>query len=530
MAESRTTKDKIFSTLWAVFFGILASFIFILAFGFNPINVYYTMFFKIAFAKNETGNLLLITSIFIFASIAIAIAFKSSLFNIGVPGQMMISGMISLMIVLNLTSINIYLRLALAAFLGILASTIIGFFVGILKSFLRVNEVISTILLNWIVYYIAKFFLSTDTLKIGFTSNSFLTSQSISEPSFLNSIFLTKNFAVIILFLALFFAFLIWFLLQKTTIGLKIKIIGQNKDAAAYAGVNNKIVTISTMTFSGLVAGIAGFIWYIFYRRSFSLLGGMPREGFDAILVSLLAFNSPFGIIPTSFFYSMLSIGANALESYSIGLNQQTMQIVIGIIVYLSAISVVFINFKPLKWTLNSWYLFRSKQFFGAKPKSKSPPQGGLEQNIHFFENKKNEYLKQFLTGKNQIFWLYRQIQLLNFKLYFLNRKLLKIKNKDNLVHWKQIRTEIKTNFGLNSNFKNKNSDEKLAFFEEIAKKKRLANQKLNSFGYFDFKNNFITFKQQVFEQHLQFKTLRAQIIVDFIEKSRLKKQEKKGK
>ncbi|WP_341515353.1 ABC transporter permease [Mesomycoplasma ovipneumoniae] len=534
---SKSLSEKILSTFWAIFFGILVSFIFIWSFGYNPLKVYYTIVFKIAFAWNEVRNLLLITSIFIFASIAIAIPFKSGLFNIGLPAQMMISGIVSLMIVLNLTSINIYARLLIAALLGILVSGILGALVGILKSYLKINEVISTILLNWIIFYIGKFFLTSTSLDIGFKTTT-LTSQTINETAFLTSIFLTRNFSIIMLFLALLFAFLIWFVLQKTSIGLSIKITGQNKDAANYAGINNKKTTIAVMTFSGIVGGIAGFAWYVFYRRSFTIQAGMPREGFDAILLALLAFNSPFGIIPISFFYSVLLIGTNALEAHSIALNQQTTQIIIGIIVYLSAISVIFIHFKPLKWTMNVWYLSRTGRFFSAKsakninikpitpgysnlslllikPEKKEKIRN-LQTEITNFENIKAELLTLFLDQKVNIFWIYRKIQKINIKLFLLKRAYLKIKNYDNTAIWKQKKKALKNNFDLDAALKSKNVEEKLAFFEQINQKRRKLNIELNELGYFDAKNNFNAFWQQIIEHHLQFRSLKSEIIEKF--------------
>ncbi|WP_341432947.1 ABC transporter permease [Mesomycoplasma ovipneumoniae] len=542
---SKSLSEKILSTFWAIFFGILVSFIFIWSFGYNPLRVYYTIVFKIAFAWNEVRNLLLITSIFIFASIAIAIPFKSGLFNIGLPAQMMISGIVSLMIVLNLTSINIYARLLIAALLGILTSGILGALVGILKSYLKINEVISTILLNWIIFYIGKFFLTSTSLDIGFKTTT-LTSQTINETAFLTSIFLTRNFSIIMLFLALLFAFLIWFVLQKTSIGLSIKITGQNKDAANYAGINNKKTTIAVMTFSGIVAGIAGFAWYVFYRRSFTIQAGMPREGFDAILLALLAFNSPFGIIPISFFYSVLLIGTNALEAHSIALNQQTTQIIIGIIVYLSAISVIFIHFKPLKWMMNVWYLSRAGRFFRAKNakniKIKSPTSAhsnlsllfikpgkkekirNLQTEITKFENIKAELLTLFLDQKVNIFWIYRKIQKINIKLFLLKRAYLKIKNYDNTAIWKQKKKELKNKSGLDSALKSKNVEEKLAFFEQINQKRRKLNIELNELGYFDAKNNFNAFWQQIIEHHLQFRSLKSEIIENFKANQKAKK------
>ncbi|MDW2929535.1 ABC transporter permease [Mesomycoplasma ovipneumoniae] len=542
---SKSIYEKILSTFWAIFFGILVSFIFIWSFGYNPLKVYYTIVFKIAFAWNEVRNLLLITSIFIFASIAIAIPFKSGLFNIGLPAQMMISGIVSLMIVLNLTSINIYARLLIAALLGILTSGILGALVGILKSYLKINEVISTILLNWIIFYIGKFFLTSTSLDIGFKTTT-LTSQTINETAFLTSIFLTRNFSIIMLFLSLLFAFLIWFVLQKTSIGLSIKITGQNKDAANYAGINNKKTTIVVMTFSGIVGGIAGFAWYVFYRRSFTIQAGMPREGFDAILLALLAFNSPFGIIPISFFYSVLLIGTNALEAHSIALNQQTTQIIIGIIVYLSAISVIFIHFKPLKWMMNVWCLSRTGRFFSAKnakninikpttpvhsnlsllfikPEKKEKIRN-LQTEITNFENIKAELLTLFLDQKVNIFWIYRKIQKINIKLFLLKRAYLKIKNYDNTAIWKQKKKELKNKSGLDSALKSKNVEEKLAFFEQINQKRRKLNIELNELGYFDAKNNFNAFWQQIIEHHLQFRSLKSEIIQNFKADQKAKK------
>lgn len=132
------------------------------------------------------------------------------------------------------------------------------------------------------------------------------------------------------------------------TIGYKINITGLNPDASAYAGVNQKYLMVGVMGFGGCLSGIAGWIFYLILNNGvYNIAGGPIQAGFDAIAISLLAYNNPFGIIFASAFYSSLEPGFTFLQLSNVPLSFQ--KIISGIITYFSALSLLFTKFQPLK-------------------------------------------------------------------------------------------------------------------------------------------------------------------------------------
>lgn len=528
--ENQDAKTKIFSSFWAVLIGILISMIAIRIFGYNPLYVFKTIIFDVSFAKNQVKNLLLIITVFILGGIAVAINFKAGFFNIGVPGQMMASGLTSLLIVLNLDS-SIHTKLFLGFLAAIVSSVLVSLLVGVLKAYFKVNEVISTILVNWIVFYICQFMLRARNLNIIFRSqNSPDTTVSVLEKGFANTFYDTQGFAWIIFSLVIVFAILMWIVFQKTTIGLKIKIIGQNQNAAIYSGINSKKTIILTFLFSSVLTSIAGFLWYIFKEKGLSLGNGPLPEGFNTILISLLAFNSPLGIIFSSFFYSIISLGSGGLQAYGIQLDNQTTQIIVGIIIYLTAISVVFIKFKPLQYLKNIFFLIKSKKYFGISINKTSNYNKDRENVFSQSQNKQElkelkitkieNYINSIIEFINQkqayLLQSYIKLQFAELKLFILKRQIIALKNKSQKATQKQILSNIKRNFGIKPPSKTDSVDIKLKYFEQISQKKHEAHMELIQLGYFERKNHLKLFVQKVSENRKLFKSIRNELIIKY--------------
>ncbi|AXE60903.1 sugar ABC transporter permease protein [[Mycoplasma] phocae] len=355
--DSVSSRRKVFNSLWAILIGIVIASIFLLFLRVNPIQFFYTIIERSTSSRN-INRFLITIAVLIFASIAVGVGFKAGMFNIGVPGQMMASGISSVVVIAYLGRTPGVLVLAIIV--GMIVALLTGMIAGILKAYLNINEVVVTILLNWIVFYICWQILSVGSLPFKDPLAS-LNGQSI----LLNVASLdTLWFSLIIMFGAIAFAVLMWFILKKTTIGYKIKMTGFNKDASKYSGTNEKKLIITLMSFSAMIAGIAGFLWFVFEEKQMILGSGPVAIGFDSIAISLLAHNAPIGSIFTSIFYSFITIGSASLQTLNVKLDQSTVQIITGIIIYLSAISIVFSKFRVISKLIKLTILIKSKVFF----------------------------------------------------------------------------------------------------------------------------------------------------------------------
>lgn len=357
--ENVSARKKVFSSLWAIFIGILISSIFLLFLKVNPIK-----FFSIIISKSlhpRFINRFLITiSVLVLSSIAVGIGFKAGMFNIGIPGQMMASGITSVVVLSYVQQTPTTLVLALVA--GMLVAMFCGIIAGVLKAYLNINEVVVTILLNWIVFYICWQLLSSDKLPFKNPTAAINGQSILLGVNSLNTLWMS----LIIVFGTVIFAIMMWFVLKRTTIGYRIKMTGFNKDASIYSGTNEKMLIISLMGFSALIAGIAGFLWFVFGEKQMILSSGPVSIGFDSIAISLLAHNSPIGSIFTSIFYSFIIVGSVSLQSLNSLLDQTTVQIITGIIIYLSAISIIFSKIRIIARLTKLWILIKSKSYFIA--------------------------------------------------------------------------------------------------------------------------------------------------------------------
>ncbi|MBN3534851.1 ABC transporter permease subunit [Mycoplasma procyoni] len=369
--DNTSARKKIFSSLWAIVFGFIIASIFIASLGANPITVFSELFSS-AISDLRLPKFFAIISVFLLAAIAVGVGFKASMFNIGVAGQMMAAGIVSFAVVTKMSPsiddsqiVASSLGLFVGLLAGILAALLTGLVAGVLKAFLNINEVVTTILLNWIIFYICFQLLDSSTGKDAFVLPSGKAAAPSTKSLFFENLEYFKPWITAVIFVVtVAFAIGIWFVIKKTTLGYKIKMTGLNKDASKYSGTNEKSLIIGILGFSGIVAGAAGFVLYTFVRNSIVVQSSPEPYGFDSIAVSLLAHNSPIGSIFTSLLYAFLTTGADGLQLINSKLDQQAVQIVSGIIIYLAAISVVFYKFKPVSKFIKFIAYIRSGFFY----------------------------------------------------------------------------------------------------------------------------------------------------------------------
>ncbi len=253
---------------------------------------------------------------YIFAGLAVALAFKGGLFNIGAEGQLAFGAVFSALIGYALPGwlgfdLPAVVHIPLAVGAGMLAGALWAAIPGALKAYTGGHEVINTIMMNYIALNLTSFLLN-GPMKDRSPSNVIARTPLIAESAQIPVLF--EGFRVHWGFvLALVVAVAIWWLLWKTTLGFEIRTVGASPDAAKYAGINVKRTVILTMALSGMLAGLAGTIEVtaLNYRHE---LGFSMGYGFDAIAIALLGKTHPLGVVLASLLFAAMRNGATRMQ------------------------------------------------------------------------------------------------------------------------------------------------------------------------------------------------------------------------
>jgi simple sugar transport system permease protein len=320
---SSTTKSFLRSALDAMLIPSLAIFTAVVLGGIiiasvkgNPFLAYYGLIqgsFGSAKALSETA---VWATPYIFAGLAVALAFKGGLFNIGAEGQLAVGAVFAALIGYGLPQwlgrdIPTIIHLPLAILVGMLMGALWAAIVGFLKAYTGGHEVINTIMMNYIALNTISFLLNgpmKDPNPNNVTARTPLIAESARMPVIFSGLRIHWGFV-----LALLVAFLVWWLLNKTTLGFEIRTVGANPDAAKYAGINVKRIIILTMALSGMLAGLAGTIEVtgLNYRHE---LGFSIGYGFDAIAIALLGRSHPLGVVLAALLFAAMRNGATRMQ------------------------------------------------------------------------------------------------------------------------------------------------------------------------------------------------------------------------
>jgi ABC-type uncharacterized transport system permease subunit len=294
---------------------ILGGFI-IKAVGGNPFLAYEGLIEGSLGSKKALSETAIWATPYIFAGLAVALAFKGGLFNIGAEGQLAVGAVFSSLIGYALPEwlgfdLPTIIHLPLAILFGMLMGGIWAGIVGALKAYTGGHEVINTIMMNYIALNTTSFLLN-GIMKDKSPTNVIARTPLIDESARIPAIFegLRVHWGFV---LALLVAFLVWWLLNKTTLGFEIRTVGLNPDAAKYAGINVKRTIILTMMLSGALAGLAGSIEVtgLNYRHE---LGFSIGYGYDAIAIALLGKSHPLGVVLASFLFAAMRNGATRMQ------------------------------------------------------------------------------------------------------------------------------------------------------------------------------------------------------------------------
>ena len=243
----------------------------------------------------------------IMTGLSVAFAFKTGLFNIGAAGQYCFGVALSLYAALGLGWS--WLPCLLVAMAG---GAVLGAISGVLKSYCNVNEVISGIMLNWIVLYLTNMLLTQvkeDTSPYTFVL-SHKNASAILPSLGLGSLFNGNQYVGLALPLSIVIAILVWIVLDKTRFGYELKATGFNRNAAKYCGMAEKRNVILSLVISGALAGMGAALLYLTgYEQWQCSTSSVPAMGFNGIAAAFLGGLNPLGTVLASFFIQHITAG-----------------------------------------------------------------------------------------------------------------------------------------------------------------------------------------------------------------------------
>lgn len=338
--------------LFAVLLSLFAGGIVIVFLGKNPLVAYQNLLQGSGLLPKATyaGHKNMLTDFtsfmnawtpMLFAALSVAVALRAGLFNIGVSGQMMTAGFIATIVVGYGTMMAPAAR-PMVLVVGIITGAMVGGIIGWLKHRFNINEVVSSIMINYIAQYVISFFINTYYVNpVSRQSNTVTKAARLTLMDM--PVGNLKMDIPLGIALAILTAVLIKFLLDRTAFGYELKCLGTSRKAARYAGINVKKNVMLAMVLSGALAGLAGVTYYLGYYGSIQPRV-LPTTGFDGIAVALLANSNPIGIILSSFLITIISKGSTYMNSAS-GLETEIASVITGVILLFSACG-AFIRYK----------------------------------------------------------------------------------------------------------------------------------------------------------------------------------------
>ena len=291
------------------------------------------------------------------AGLGVALAFRAGLFNIGAQGQIIMAGILAAWVGFALhLPIGLHLLLVLAA--GIIGGALWGGLVGLLKARTGAHEVILTIMFNYIALYFLGYLLNTPAFRRPGESNpiSPILDPSAVYPQILGSLYrLHLGFIV-----AIAATVLVWWLLNRSTVGFEFRAVGANPKAAQTAGINVSRSTILVMAMAGALAGLSG-VAQVAGTEKVLTDGVAATYGFDAITVALLGRSTPWGTFAAGLLFGAFRAGAVQMQIQT--------GTPIDIVLVVQSLIVLFIAAPPLV-----------RAVFGLNPRRKKPATAGKAQ------------------------------------------------------------------------------------------------------------------------------------------------------
>jgi general nucleoside transport system permease protein len=300
--------------LLAVILALLVGAVMLILMGASPIKAYESLWDGAFGAKNAVSDTVIKATPLLLVGLGICIAFRASVINIGGEGQIIVGALMGTWFPLTFRAWPGWLLIPTTLAVGFLAGAAWGFIPGVLKARLKVNEILSTVMMNAIAIQLMNLLIRGALMDpAGITAGTYLAqSERLPAQAWLPRLVpqtLLHAGAIIAVFLAVVVYIFLW----RTTIGYRIRAVGLNPDASRFSGIHVPFYQALSLTLAGGFAGIAGAIEVIGVQHR--LLEGITSGyGFSGIVAALFGGLHPLGAIPASILFGGLLVGGDKMQ------------------------------------------------------------------------------------------------------------------------------------------------------------------------------------------------------------------------
>ncbi len=347
------SENRFVHILLSILLGFLVGALFLVVMGLSVGAAYGRLLSSVISVKGF--SYVIVYSIpYIVAGLSVAFSFKTGVFNIGAEGQFVMGSMAAAVVGILLGGLPKIILIPLCFLVAMAAGAFWGIIVGFLKTKWGINEVLSMIMFNWVAFYLSNFIAGLPAIKSDGTAeatkNISANASTLLSKDFIKSLGLcpTANWGILV---AIAMTVLVWFIIEKTTLGYELKAVGSNKFAAEYGGINVNRSILTALAISGALAGLAGALQLMGMGNRISIFSSQEGFGFAGIVVALIGCSNPFGVLVAGIFYGALMYGGSKLNLE--GVPTQLISVIVGTVVFFIAISVIFENLKRLKARAN---------------------------------------------------------------------------------------------------------------------------------------------------------------------------------
>ncbi|TLP48126.1 ABC transporter permease [Cohaesibacter sp. CAU 1516] len=311
--EPKDTKSLAASILYpagAILATLIFSSILVLMAGASPFSVFYLVAKGAAGSQFAFFETLTRATPLIFTGLAVAVAFRAKLWNIGAEAQLYIGAVVTILMGTGALPLPSYLLIPAIMAASMLAGAVMLLGPAFLKIRFGVDEVVTTLLLNFVILLFVSMLLEgplKDPMGLGWPQ-----SEAVEDAATLSRVVKGKrlHYGFVI---AVGAAILLWVIMKKTTLGFEMRAVGHNPNASGFAGISVNGVLMKTALLSGGIAALAGFSEVAGLKGSLSL-DLSPGYGYTGIVVAMLAMLNPLGVILSAIFVSGIFVGADAMS------------------------------------------------------------------------------------------------------------------------------------------------------------------------------------------------------------------------
>jgi simple sugar transport system permease protein len=295
----------------SIFAALLIDAFILLAAGHNPIAAYRELFVYPFSTAAHFGNMLEYAMVLCLCGLACVVGSRAGIFNVGGEGQLLLGGLVAAYVGSQMSGMSLWIVIPCAALAAMATGGLYAFIPGVLKVKLKVNEVITTIMLNSVAGFICSFFSSSLWKNTRFN-------EGIDVKEFRFATLIPGSKLSTAILASALITFLVWYVLEKTSKGYEMRLIGDNPRFARFAGLKTDRIVILAMVVSGMMCGLVGMFRVYGAEKAFISSRVSNEYYFEGLMVAMIAQYQPVPTIVISLIFAILKSGAMGMQSVGV--------------------------------------------------------------------------------------------------------------------------------------------------------------------------------------------------------------------